>query len=101
MVAQLMSQHGFDLVGGEFVQQRVAQQDAACAPQPGQGSVGGLGAAAHIELVHAAHLRSGLRRQAFQAHCQAGVFAAQRFDLEEQRQEQHRPQLRQQHVEEQ
>ena len=88
VVADLVGEDDFDLVGGELVQQRIAQEDAAGAAQSGQHGVGLHGLVAEGHAVDALDRQAGARGQPADPRGQFGV--VEPLDLVEQRQDQHR-----------
>ena len=73
VMSQLMSQHGFDLVCSELVEQGVAQYDTTRVADACQRGVGRFRSPGHVELEHASHPGIGLLRQPEQTLRQVGV----------------------------
>ncbi len=94
VMAEFMGQHRFDLFRGVIVEESVGQNDAARAAQAGERRVGLLAFFRELPALHAAHARARSLAQLYQTA--AEVLILQRFELIENRQQQHRRKLRHQ-----
>ncbi len=96
VMADLVGEDDFDLFGREFVEQRVAHQHAARAAEAGEHRVGFRRVGAQAQAVDAFDREAGAFGQALHAVDELGVF--DRLDFVEQRHDQHRGELAQQHA---
>ena len=97
VMSQLVSQDRFDLIGGKLVDERIAQHDAAGVADAGQRGVGGFRPPGHIELEDPAHFGIGAAGQLEQAVGQFPVLLSQWDIFVEQRHDQDRGKVGQQH----
>src|SRR5438876_12020006 len=87
MMADLVRENDFDLLGGELVEESVAEQDAARATQAGEGGVGLARLLAEVQPVDALDGEPGPRAQPLQTLLEGGVIQAR--DLVEERQDEY------------
>ncbi len=91
VVADLVGEDDFDLVGREFVEQRVAHEHAARAAEAGEHGVGLRRVGAEAEAIDAFDREAGAVGEALHAVEQLGI--VERFDFVEQRHDEHRREL--------
>src|SRR5690606_15774692 len=80
-VAQLVGQNSFDLIGGQFAQQRVKKNDAFVAAETGQVGVGMRAAAGTVHDVEGVQREAGALGQRLDAPGQRRI--VQRFEAVE------------------
>src|SRR6476660_8332544 len=90
-MAKLVGEDNVDLVGREFVEQRVAHEDSACAAQAGKHGVGLLGVGAQAEAVNAFDRKAGALSELL--HAGVELFVLDWLDLVEEWHDEHGSEL--------
>src|SRR5208282_3174813 len=97
MMAEFVSEHGFDFVVRVVVEQSVGENDAAGGAESGEGGVGLFAFLGKMPLVDAAHARAGAFTENDQAALEFFIF--ERFELVKNWKQHNRRELREQHDE--